>query len=86
MIINSVVDCGLIPNVENAFVAGSLPAGSTYYDTLVTYSCKPLFWFSRDVFNKSIKCQATGNWTVLNAFCQRKKQSKQNFIKKLTIV
>ena len=76
LVMISVVDCGSIPNVANAIVASSFPAESTYYNTFVTYSCKPLFWFNRDVFTKSISCLSTGNWTVNNNICQRKNKVK----------
>jgi len=64
----SAVDCGSPPVVWNVSV--STPVGTTYLCD-VTFTCLPGHFFHRDVFVKTITCQADGVWTDVKS-CVRK--------------
>ena len=68
----AVVDCGVIPAVENATVSVWLPVNSTLYQSVVSYTCLPLMWFRRGVFTEYVDCKASGQWSTITDVCHRK--------------
>lgn len=55
------VDCGPPPEINTAeFRTWS----SATYNSMVTYYCPSGFWFSRDVFTKTMICQEDRHWHV----------------------
>ena len=60
----SAVDCGSLPAVLNA--STGTPVRTTYLCD-VTFTCMPGHFFHRDVFDKTITCQADGVWTDIKS-------------------
>jgi len=67
-VLDSAVDCGPPPAVLHASI--SIPERTSYLSD-VTYTCLPGHFFHRDVFDKTVTCQADGVWSDVNA-CVRK--------------
>jgi len=67
-VLASAVDCGPPPAVLHA--STSTPVRTTYLSD-VTYTCLPGHFFHRNVFDKTVTCQADGVWSDVDA-CVRK--------------
>ena len=53
------IDCGPYPPI----LTGVASKSPTTYGSTVTFTCPPGYWFSRNVFTQSSRCNSNGAWT-----------------------
>ena len=80
----SAVDCGFPPAVVNASRGTHI---QTTYLSDVTYTCLPGHFFHRDVFHKTITCDADGVWSPTDIKpCVRKSSSLNRTILNISLL
>lgn len=66
----AVVICNAAPLLSNGYrmswLAGPYGGGQYGYNTTMTYECNVGNWFSAGIFQQTVTCSNTGNWTSLD--------------------